>query len=192
MVFDASPEGQADLYLVGAESQFPRRLTTDASDEINGRFSRDGQWIYFSSNRSGRWEIWKTNLEAIEGRQVTRDGGVEAQESQDGQDLYFTRVDTLGLWKMPVRGGEAVLVISDFSPSDWGNWVVGAAGIYFVQHSTKAIAFYAFASGTITALYTPTKTISFIGPALTVSPEERLILFGQIERSEDEIMLLDL
>ena len=56
----------------------------------------------------------------------------------------------------------------------------------------EAIAFYAFTSGTITALYTPTKTISFIGPALSVSPEERLILFGQIERSEDEIMLLDL
>ena len=138
--------------------------------------------------------MWKTRAWSgdLEVGPLTRAGGVEAQESQDGQDLYFTRADTLGLWRMPVRGGEAVLVLSDFSPSDWGNWVVGAEGIYFVQHSTKAIAFYAFTSGTITALYTPTKTISFIGPALSVSPEERLILFGQIERSEDEIMLLDL
>ena len=114
-----------------------------------------------------------------------------AQESQDGRTLYFTRTDTLGLWKMPTEGGEAVLLLGNLSQPDWGNWVVDDEGIYFVQQGTKAIVFYHFTSGTITPLHTPGKTISFIGPALTISPEERLILFGQIERSEDEIMLVD-
>ena len=52
-------------------------------------------------------------MESKDTEQITRNSGVEAQESPDGRDLYFTRADTLGLWKMPAQEGEATLVIND-------------------------------------------------------------------------------
>ncbi len=192
LVFDASPEGHADLYLVRVDSKIPTRLTSDLSNESNARFSRNGQSIYFSSNRSGQREIWKTTVSGQETIQITQNTGVDAQESPDGQHLYYTRADTIGLWKMPVQGGASVQVLDKVSPWDWGNWVVVEDGIYFVEQGSRAIAFYPFDTGVTTQLYTPEKMISFIGPALTVSADETSILFGQIERSEDEIMLVDL
>ncbi|MEE8585653.1 MAG: winged helix-turn-helix domain-containing protein, partial [Acidobacteriota bacterium] len=59
LVFDAYRQGQGDLYLVAQDSRSPRRLTLEASDEVNGSFSRDGRWIYFASNRRTGWQIWK-------------------------------------------------------------------------------------------------------------------------------------
>lgn len=191
LVFDASPEGHADLYVVDANSQFPRRLTNDSFDEINARFSRDGQSIYFSSNRSGQWEIWKMPAQGGAASEITQVTGFDAQESVDGRDLYFARADTVGLWAMPVQGGAARMVIPGIRQPDRSNWVVVESGIYFAQNGPQAIAFYDFASGDITPLHSPQKTISFIGPALSVSPDESLLLFGRIERSEDEIMLVD-
>lgn len=190
LVFDASPEGHADLYLVDADTQLPRRMMTHPSDEVNASFSRDGEAIYFSSNRSGQWDLWKTDRTGTEATQVVPNGWY-GQESLDRQHLYFTRTDTVGIWKMPMQGGEATLVLPDISPNAWGNWVVMADGIYFTQQSTKAIAFYNFDDKSTTVLHTPSKTTSFIGPALTVSPNERFIVYSQIERSEDEIMLVD-
>lgn len=191
LVFDARPEGHADLFLVDAESAFPRRITGDPFDDVHAQFSRDGQWLYFSSNRSGQREIWKMNVERADVMQVTQHNGLYAEESLDGRDLYFTRGDTLGIWKMPLAGGTPSLVVADLSPNAWGNWTLAADGLYFTQQSTKAIAFYDFGTGTSTPLHTPTKTTAFIGPALTVSSDGRSIIYAQIERSEDEILFVD-
>lgn len=192
LVFDASPEGHADLYLVGADGTFPRRLTRDPFDEVQARFSRDGRWIYYSSNRTGRWEIWRMDAAGQAAEQVTRQSGRIAQEGHDAQALYFTRADTVGLWKieLPPRR-PATLVLPDLRAQDWGNWVVVPDGIYYAQQGTQALAFYAFATRTTTEIFTPARTVSFIGPALTLSPDERTLLFGQIERSDDEVMLVD-
>ena len=43
----------------------PRQLTADPADEHMPTWSRDGRWIYFSSDRGGRLDIWRT---AVYGR----------------------------------------------------------------------------------------------------------------------------
>ena len=64
-------------------------------------WSADGRWIYFASNRSGRWQIWRRPAEGGEAVQVTRKGGVTAFESSDGQWLYYAKSDTVGIWRTP-------------------------------------------------------------------------------------------
>ena len=64
--------------------------------------SRDGAWIYYSSNRTGRYEVWKTPARnAGSAVQVTRDGGYNPSESADGRTLYFVRQD--GIFAVPVE-----------------------------------------------------------------------------------------
>ena len=81
-------------------------------------WSRDGHWIYFTSNRSGRDEIWKLAVAGgkpvagAQAVQVTRSGGSAPQVSVDGQYLYYVKQgqDTR-LFRMPVEGGEEQQVV---------------------------------------------------------------------------------
>ena len=43
------------------------RLTDNAADDGEPTFSPDGNWIYFSSRRSGSWDIWRMSVTGGEG-----------------------------------------------------------------------------------------------------------------------------
>src|SRR5258708_10067364 len=68
--------------------------------------SRDGRWIYFSSNRArGTWhdgEIWRMPAAGGEAIQVTRQGAHVGSESFDGKYIYFTKEfwETT-IWRVP-------------------------------------------------------------------------------------------
>src|SRR5258705_230791 len=86
---------------------FERRLTTDNATDTNPSWSRDGRWLYFSSNRTGTFEIWKMPSTGGEARQLTRGGGATAHEAADGRWIYFTNRRPFGnLWRMPADGGD--------------------------------------------------------------------------------------
>ena len=107
LIYDAAVHGHSDLWQVERDSRQSRRLTDTESEDRNGSFSRDGQRIYFSSNRGGTWEIWQMPAEGGAAEQLTRDGGFIAHESLDGGTLYYVKLDQPGIWRMPIAGGEA-------------------------------------------------------------------------------------
>jgi Tol biopolymer transport system component len=61
---------------------------------------RDGQWIYFTSTRSGDFQIWKMRADVPDADaaavRITRHGGIEAEESLDGRHLYYAKRGTPG------------------------------------------------------------------------------------------------
>ena len=81
-------------------------------------WSRDGRRVYFASRRSGKYEVWKVQLDGGEPVQVTRNGGHVALESVDGKSVYYTKysLPDTSLWKAPVAGGAEAEVL----PSRWG------------------------------------------------------------------------
>ena len=48
----ARPTGNVDVYVVSTQGGSPRRLTTHTADDASAKWSRDGKWIYFASNRT--------------------------------------------------------------------------------------------------------------------------------------------
>jgi len=66
-----------------------RRLTDHPSDETMPSYSLDGRWIYFTSMRSGRQQIWKIPTSGGSATRVTTNGGMRAIESPDRKSIYY-------------------------------------------------------------------------------------------------------
>ena len=64
-----------------AEGGFPRRLADSEAMDGASAWSRDGQWVYFFSDRTGTYEVWKVEAAGGEAQQVTQRGGVLPAES---------------------------------------------------------------------------------------------------------------
>jgi Tol biopolymer transport system component len=187
-VFDSNAVGIFHLYVVDSSGGQPKRLTDTTADDALASWSRDGRSIYFTSNRTRSWEIWKIPADGGTATQVTRNGGSVAFESVDGNSLYYTkRPEENKLWRMPVRGGEETEVLEN---------VVGACfsvhenGIYFIRPPRAG------GSPTIQFLDFTTRKIQRISPlyhlskrsGLSVSPDGQYAIYTQ----EDQLPGSDL
>ncbi len=87
------PKTGRDLWTVplGGDHK-PRPFHQTKFDEKYGRFSPDGRWVAYTSNASGRTEIYVTPLDGpAEGKiwQVSLDGGLFPAWLCDGKELYW-------------------------------------------------------------------------------------------------------
>jgi len=193
IAFDSTAAGQRDIYVIDAEGGKPRRLTEGTSDEVRPSWSRDGNWIYFGSNRTGDWQLWKKPAEGRgEPVQVTRQGGREGFESLDGSFIYYTKgFGVAGVWKLPVAGGDETLVCAD--PVQ-GLWAMIDKGLYFVNLNATphpTIEFFNYATKRSTKVATVEKDLQLVYPSLAVSPDGRSLLYVQTDSLESDIMVVE-
>lgn len=118
---DIAPDGQVlvfastahsdrpDVYVKAVDGFAVTQITFDAADDVQPRFSPDGQRIAFSSNRGGNWDIWVVNRDGTGLTQVTRERIDEIAPcwSPDGKRLAFSawgqRSNQWELWTVSVE-----------------------------------------------------------------------------------------
>ena len=80
-----------------AGCQHPVPLTARESDpfaEVRPSWSGDGTAVYFSSNRTGKDEIWEQSWPpGSPAIQITHHGGMSPMESSDERWLYYAKAD---------------------------------------------------------------------------------------------------
>jgi Tol biopolymer transport system component/DNA-binding winged helix-turn-helix (wHTH) protein len=105
--------GGWNLYIVAADGGSPvKPLTGDAFHNVRPSWSIDGRWIYFASDRTGDWQIWKMPSSGGTASQVTFGGGREPVVSWDGRRVYYAKTrPTQGIWAVPVEGGQEIQVV---------------------------------------------------------------------------------
>ncbi len=170
-------------------------MTTDPAEDIVPSWSRDGRWLYFTSNRSGGLQIWKVPAEGGDAIPMTKQGGFEPVESPDGQWLYYTKDrGAAAIWRMPVAGGEETLVY-DFNQKSYSRfWAVAADGIYFaaaLPAGRSAIGFYSFATGTARTLAELDGNMPTGVSGLTFSPDKKWILFPLVTQRGSDLMMIE-
>ena len=198
IAFDSNGEGQAEIYTVHVDGGPPRHLTTRAGFDAVPTWSRDGHWIYFTSDRSGSQQLWKLPAEGGTAVQITRHGGVNAFESADGKTLYYAKgIDVPGIWRVPVAGGEEVPILDAPEAHCWGHVALAKHGIYYlgaigdVKPPQYAVFFFEFATRRTTRVALLARTPGSYIRALALSPDERALLYVQIDGSASDLMLLE-
>ena len=91
-VYLARGEPQQDLFIADRHGSPLQRLTDDAAQDIVPRWSPDGSWIAFLSDRAGKYEIWKIRPNGQELSQMTYEPGKEVIApvwSPDGTKLLY-------------------------------------------------------------------------------------------------------
>jgi len=176
---------RSQIFAIGADGTGLRQVTSGDANHFFPGWSRDGRWIYFSSNSGGSTQLWKIPQEGGTPVQLTRGGGFASRESVDGKWLYYTKTEAAdtSLWKVPLAGGEETQVIPSVHLHSFD---VVRDGIYF-RADTTTLKFLNNA-GQITTV-TSHLPEGYVG--LSVSPDEKSILFCGSKPETSELMLID-
>jgi Tol biopolymer transport system component len=190
IVFTAMIEERPIIHVIGSRGGIPRPLTSGEHRDVASCWSRDGRRIYFDSDRTGEWQVWAMSPDGTNETQVTREGGLTARESPDGSHLYYVKLWSPGIWRMPVGGGPEELVASYTSIGDCANWVVAEHGAYFATYHRDgpAIAYYDFRSQG-TRVIAPVPGIAL--GSLAVSPDGHAVLYGRRDADAVDLMWVD-
>jgi Tol biopolymer transport system component len=204
VVFHSALGGQVDIYVIPASGGKAINLTNNPAVDSFPSFSRDGRWVYFSSNRethTGEEQIWKVPAAGGEAARVTDAIGIAPQESVDGKYVYF--VQALGepspLLRVPTEGGTPVkildgVVLANFVVLDGGIYYIDrpsrAGGVYFVdspQGETR-LQYFSFDSRSSTTVL---HGLGAVDLPLTASRDGRTILFTRIDAQVDDLLLVE-
>jgi TolB protein len=117
-------DGNLDIYTLDINSRRTTRLTTNRSIDTEGTWSPDGDYIYFTSDRSGGPQVYRVSATGGTPERVTYEGSYNARPrlSPDGKRLAMVHNDR-GNYRIAVMNLERkdLLVLStgrqDESPS---------------------------------------------------------------------------
>lgn len=172
-----------------------RRLTTDPARDMLPSWSRDGRWIYFASDRSGTFQIWKMAADgSAPAVPVTRNGGFGGTESPDGRFLYYARtILSSPIWRVPVEGGEEVPVGDEVRSLRLPqNFAVGKQGIVFTSSDDPMQRFelrlYSFSTGKTQLL---ARIENGLGNGMSISPDGTTLLFATTGIHSGDLMMVD-
>jgi WD40 repeat protein len=212
IAFDSRPKGDPDIFVIRADGGAPRRITSNRSEDVTPNWSHDGKWIYFASDRTGEFQIWKTTVagESAAGAiQVTHGGGFAPMESRDGKQLYFAKgLGKPGLWRLALddsaTGEEPVVE----SLQHWGWWTLADQGIYFLTAQALgssgiffdvnpppkekvALNFLNLATGIRSRVAMLDRPVSTCNRVLTVAPKGDDLIYEQLDREDADIMMVE-
>ncbi|HXE74887.1 MAG TPA: amidohydrolase family protein [Candidatus Xenobia bacterium] len=119
---DVSPDGQTlvlellgDLYTLPIAGGQAKPLTTGMAFDSQPRFSPDGKWIAFLSDRDGAENLWIMKADGTEPKKLSDDKGAEFASpnwTPDSQYVVVSRtawgLRTFELWEYHVQGGSGV------------------------------------------------------------------------------------
>jgi Tol biopolymer transport system component len=192
LAFDSRQGSQSVIYVapVDRKAELRRIAAPAASNNMLPSWSRDGKFLYYASNRSGKWQIWKQPVSEDGAEQVTKQGGFGAFEAADGTLYYSKSPSTPGIYKMP---GEE-MVLSSASAPKWG-WTLSGSGIYFIETSANEegpaeLRYFDFRTKASRAIGRTSAKPALGGTSVSVSPDERWIAYAQLDREGSDIILV--
>ena len=87
--------GAWDVWTLSIADKKPAAVVSTPAGEVSPGFSPDGRWIVYSSDESGRSEVYVQPFPASGGKwQISTSGGNQPVWSRDGGELFFVSLDS--------------------------------------------------------------------------------------------------
>jgi serine/threonine protein kinase len=204
LAFYARTQGHSNIYTLDCEPESgrcggPTRAISGMKAEVPA-WSHDGKFLYFASDRTGRFELWRESVSGGEPTQITHDGGFMARESPDGKWLYFSKTKSGNLWRMRLpldlsRGSEELMIGPPFHVQQTG-WTLAPDEIVFADGGARGQA------ASVRGYRISTQDTRVILPSLrsladsrdysiSLSPDSKWILYAQPDRSGSNVMVAE-
>jgi dipeptidyl aminopeptidase/acylaminoacyl peptidase len=107
IIFSApTPESGTDLWLLslGQETK-PAKFVDSPGDQMHGNFSPDGRLVAYTSNESGKFEVYVETVPRSDRKwPISTSGGYEPRWRPDGREIYYLSEDRK-LMTVPVGAG---------------------------------------------------------------------------------------
>ena len=140
--YGLNADTKTDIWLVDRATGTHEALLAGPYDEAGASLSRDGRWLAWASNESGRYEIYVRALEGGPRIQVSTGGGREAVWNPRGGELFY-RVQSvsgssliaarLSFTPLRVLSRDTLFATSDYEEADpHANYDVSPDGTRFV------------------------------------------------------------
>jgi serine/threonine-protein kinase len=149
--------GRLDLYAVPVDGKGrPEPVVKSPYDESGAVFSPDGRWLAYSSDETGRREIYVMSYPPGGGKwQISDGGGSQARWGKDGRELFIrtdegilsARISVEGnslragkpdlLFRAPILGGLRGILLPGFNFPDYDVFPDGRRFVVFTGGSEK-------------------------------------------------------
>jgi Tol biopolymer transport system component len=184
-----------DVYVIGARGGVHRAISPGPSHDMFPSFSRDGRWIYFTSDRGGLPQVWRAPRAGGTAVQVTRSVGLVPLESPDGKYILYFNAPKREIWKIPTSGGVEVPVLSGIE--SYRVWTLAGDTILYLakqagdQRERWRIRRFELATGRTADVADLPKRPPADGGALTATADGRTIIWAQVDEATNMIMLIE-
>jgi Tol biopolymer transport system component/DNA-binding winged helix-turn-helix (wHTH) protein len=185
-------EGRFDVWTINADGGNARRLTDGPGDSRGYAFSRDGRFVYFSSDRDGTYQIWRIPAEGGRAEKVTRNGGFAAAVSPDGETLVYSRPGVERALMASALDGTGERPIAPCVEL-WG-FAVTNVGVYYLacapDRSESALHVFDLTAGADRLIgAVPTARRLFQG--MSVSPDGTRVAFANYVTAGTDLMMIE-
>jgi TolB protein len=117
----AETNGQSVVYTVPIEGGVPKRITEKSPSYLHG-WSPDNQFLLYTGDRNGDFDIYKISKDGGKEIQLTTAKGLDdgSEYSSDGKYIYFcsTRTGKMQVWRMDPDGKNQIQLTFD----EMNNW----------------------------------------------------------------------
>lgn len=109
ILYTSTTAGSQVVSVMDADGSNAKQITPGGSVNTQLSVSGDGRYVFFHSNRSGLYEIWRMGVDGENPTRMTTSGhNFQSYASPDGKWVYFKSwSDGAGnVWRVPAEGGE--------------------------------------------------------------------------------------
>jgi tricorn protease len=129
-----------DIWVANEDGSNPQRLTVHKARDVYPRFSPDGKWIAFSSNRYGNYDVFVVPAEGGSPKQLTFNSAADIVVgwSADSKRVLFQSSRGLmypgipNLYEVAIEGGLERAVSTDWGY--WGSYSPDGSKLAFNRH----------------------------------------------------------
>jgi Tol biopolymer transport system component len=194
IVYDSVKAGYSAIYVMRADGSGSHLVAAGHEDYMMPTWSHDGQSIYFTvQDRSvSQTRIQRRWLDSGRVVNVVQGRG-DVLESADGQTIFFNRTGAQqeGIWKMPASGPPeaATPIVKGVDTTRYES--LGQQRLFYLdgQNPPWLIQSYDLKTAKTATLFRMDRTPEFGTPSLCVSPNEKGIIFSQLEQSGSDVMM---